>query len=419
MNDEKCGNIADFNGEKLKEVLVDAGVGTESLILTDRKPTVTKIRFIAQNNQQILRLDSEDTTPTGDDIKQEVLEKLTEIIGRYDLIVLSDYGKGFLTADLCKDVIDFSHKYNLPTLVDVKGTDPIKYAGATLIKPNRKELSELSGMSADTIEDVVIAARELINRTGSKYILATLGAEGMVLVDKDGVIRHEKTIAKEVYDVTGAGDTTIAYLAAELARGKDIESAVETANIAAGVQVSKVGTSVVYPEEVERARYASGNTFYDKRLNYYRSDGLKGLEAVRGGKKVVFTNGCFDILHAGHVTYLLEAKKLGDILVVGVNSDASVKRLKGEGRPVNNVSDRMFLLSALESVDFVVAFEEDTPYDLIKAVRPEVLVKGGDYAVEDIVGADLLASYGGVTTTIPVVPGKSTTGIIERMRNDG
>ena len=190
------------------------------------------------------------------------------------------------------------------------------------------------------------------------------------------------------------------------------------ANIAAGIQVSKVGTSIVYPEEVEQAKYENGLPLMHKQLNYYRKNGLSPLaEFRRNGKKVVFTNGCFDILHAGHIKYLNEARKLGNCLVVGVNSDASVRRLKGEERPINNISDRMMLLAALECVDFVVAFEEDTPYELIMAIKPDVLVKGGDYKISEIVGADVLAENGGITTTIPYVDGKSTTGIIERLKN--
>ncbi len=408
----------DSNAERIQGIFEDAGIGTKLVLKSDSRPTTMKLRFIAQNNQQILRLDSEDASPVDEETVKKAQDMLETVIEDYDLILLSDYNKGFLTKDLCRSIIALAGDRKIPVLADVKGSDPLKYAGATLLKPNRKELSDLSGMNVGSVEEAVAAAAELLKKAGCKYVLATLGGDGMILVDENGLVRHEKTNAKEVYDVTGAGDTTIAYLAAELAKGTDIGEAMETANLAAGVQVSKVGTSVVYPEEVERARYAAGNSLYDKQLNFYRTGGLHRLEAKRKGRKVVFTNGCFDILHAGHVTYLSEAKKLGDILVVGVNSDASVSRLKGPGRPVNNVSDRLLLLAALESVDYVVAFEEDTPFDLIKAVRPDVLVKGGDYSVKDIVGADVVASYGGSTTTIPFVPGKSTTGIIERMKND-
>jgi len=407
----------DSEGDKLRQLLDEAGVGTKLLFSSNIRPTVTKVRFIAQNNQQILRLDTEESSDI-DANTVFVTEHIGDSLREYDLILLSDYNKGFLTAKLCKRVIEQAKVLQIPVIADVKGYDLSKYIGATLIKPNRKELSDLTDMETDTIDQAVAAAMILRRQTGSEYVLATLGADGMILVDKSGFVMHEKTVAKEVYDVTGAGDTTIAYLAAELANGADIKTAMETANLAAGVQVSKVGTSVVYPREIESARYFIGNHLFDKQLNLYRLDGIRRLEQQREGKRVVFTNGCFDILHAGHVTYLAEAKKLGDILVVGINSDASVRRLKGNDRPVNNVSDRLLLLSALESVDYVVAFEEDTPYELIKAIRPDVLVKGGDYSVEDIVGADVVASYGGMTTTIPYIMGKSTTGIIEKIKGD-
>ena len=246
----------------------------------------------------------------------------------------------------------------------------------------------------------------------------------------------------EVYDVTGAGDTSIAYLAAELVLGKSMTEAMEISNYAAGLQVSKVGTSIVYPEEVFRTMTCdekrikaleSGcckiegiekgiakpvpSEIEDKKLDFYQMKGLERLEEKRRtGSRIIFTNGCFDILHAGHITYLKEAKKLGDILVVGVNSDESVKRLKGEGRPVNPLGDRLMLLSALKYVDYVVPFQEDTPLELIKAIKPDVLVKGGDYRIETIAGAEEVLSKGGAVRVLPFVEGRSTTGILEKMQ---
>lgn len=408
----------DENGKNLERILKENGFETENIISDASRRTTTKLRYIAQNNQQILRVDLEDVERVPVETVRSAIDNISDTITKYNLLLISDYAKGFVTEEICQPLITVAREKKIPILVDVKGSDSNKYRGATLIKPNRIELAQLSGHSTDTIDQAVDAAGILLKNTGCKYVLGTLGSDGMILVDKGGLVKHEKTVTKEVYDVTGAGDTTIAYLAVELAKGADIESAMETANLAAGVQVSKVGTSVVYPEEVEAARLSNRMAFYSKQLNYYRKGGLGILEESRKGKKVVFTNGCFDILHAGHITYLAEAKKLGDILVVGVNSDASVKRLKGEERPVNNVSDRALLLSALESVDYVIPFEEDTPLELIKEVRPDVLVKGGDYSIDNIVGADIVASYGGITTTIPLVPDKSTTGIINRLKSN-
>ncbi|MCR5099237.1 MAG: D-glycero-beta-D-manno-heptose 1-phosphate adenylyltransferase, partial [Lachnospiraceae bacterium] len=266
-----------------------------------------------------------------------------------------------------------------------------KYKNATLLKPNRKELSELTGMPVATLEEAEAAAVFLCREASCKYVLATLGADGMLLVDTDGLIAKVQSAAKEVYDVTGAGDTSIAYLAAEYLMGKKIDEAMRIANIAAGIQVSKVGTSIVTPEEVASAM--DGNS----------------------DKKVVFTNGCFDILHAGHIDYLKKARALGDRLIVGLNSDASVKRLKGDQRPINTLMDRKLVLEALSFVDEVIPFEEDTPLELIKKVRPDVLVKGGDYDPDEIVGAAEVRSWGGTVMTLPFVEGKSTTAIIEKL----
>ena len=240
----------------------------------------------------------------------------------------------------------------------------------------------------------------------------------MLLVERGQVAKEVKSVAKEVYDVTGAGDTSIAYLAAELVLGKDIMEAMEISNYAAGLQVSKVGTSIVYPGEVAQAMDWQGSCGRDKWLDYYQEDGLKQLkEKQRNGCRVVFSNGCFDILHAGHVAYLKEARKMGDLLVIGVNTDASVKRLKGNRRPINPLADRMTLLAALEAVDFVVPFQEDTPLELIKKIEPDVLVKGGDYRVEEIVGAKEVFANGGEVKVLPFLEGRSTTNMIEKMQN--
>lgn len=229
---------------------------------------------------------------------------------------------------------------------------------------------------------------------------------------------HVQSMAREVFDVTGAGDTFIAYLGAGIAGGRDILDAVKMANYAAGIQVSKIGTSIVYPDEVLAAMENSLRAHRDKMIDNTPQDALIEIKAEqRKGRKIVFTNGCFDILHAGHVTYLEKAAGLGDILVVGVNSDDSVKRLKGEGRPINKLEDRMLVLASLAYVDYVVPFEEDTPMDLIRTVEPDVLVKGGDYQIADIIGADFVQARGGIVTTIPFIEGKSTTGVINRMQH--
>ncbi len=386
----------DEAGVTLVKLLNDAGINTDYILTIAEKCTTHKIRYIAQNNQQIMRSDREDSTEIFVDVCEKVLNRLERDIDKYGLILLSDYKKGLLSYDLTQRIIGIAKKNNVPVYIDVKDPNTEKYRGATLLKPNRKELSDLSGMSVKTIDEAENAAIHLCNIAECNYVLTTLGADGMLLVNRNQVLKRIESVAREVYDVTGAGDTSLAYLAAEIVLGHDLEYAMEISNVAAGIQVGKVGTSVVYPEEVRAAL----------------------SKQILIGSRIVFTNGCFDILHAGHVSYLKKARELGDRLVVGINSDESVRRLKGDGRPINKLEDRIAVLSALDCVDEVIPFEEDTPLELIKRVHPDVLVKGNDYTVENIVGADFVLSYGGDVKTIPLLQGRSTTGIAKRMRGE-
>lgn len=409
-----CGN--DENGKILLQLLCDFGVDTLR-IYCDNRPTIVKHRYIAQNNQQILRVDRETADEMDAKLRHKILNGLKEYIREYDLILLSDYDKGFLEKEIAQSIICLAKESGVPVFIDVKGNQLDKYRGAALLKPNREELQGLTGKKLLTEKDISDAARNLCYAADCKYVLVTLGADGMMLVTHSEIILRIKSVAQEVYDVTGAGDTSLAYLAAGLAQGKDIIEAVKIANYAAAVQVSKVGTGIVCPQEVRDMMYGRKGGNFNKELSFYKEKGMETVEKERAeGKKLVFTNGCFDILHVGHIKYLKEAKAMGDCLIVGVNSDASVKRLKGQARPVNTLGDRLALLSALEFVDYVVAFEEDTPEELIGAVKPDVLVKGGDYRMEEIVGADYVLGYGGTVTTIPLVEGKSTTGMIEKMK---
>lgn len=378
--------------------------------------TTSKLRFIGPNNQQMLRVDTEETDDINISDAEGLFRSVEGKIREFGLILLSDYKKGFLSEEVSQRLINLGRKNNIPVLADVKDVNSRKYRGAFLLKPNRKELGDLTGMPTRTIDEAERAAVKLCEDTGCRYVLTTLGADGMLLADRGGKLSYSKSMAKEIYDVTGAGDTAIAYLAAGILHGKNIYEAVETANYAAGVQVSKPGTSIVYPYEVERAMGREAAGLNGKQLDYYQKGGLKRIEEDRrDGKRVVFTNGCFDILHAGHVSYLKRARELGDLLVVGVNSDDSVRRLKGETRPINTLNDRSLLLSALEFVDYVVPFEEDTPYELIREIVPDILVKGGDYNLEDIVGREIVEGNGGMVITLALVPGISTTGIVSKV----
>lgn len=411
----------DETADILKALLEERGVGIHGIGEIPGRRTTNKVRFIGPNNQQILRVDTEDSGAVSYEAVRDSLRKIWEAREQYALFLLSDYNKGFLTEEITQAFIKIAKESRIPILIDVKDKYFLKYRGATLLKPNRKELSDLTGMRTDTPKEVAEAAKYLCRETSCRYVLTTLGAEGMILTEKDCVVKEVRSAAKEVYDVTGAGDTSIAYLAAELVLGKDMLEAMEISNYAAGLQVSKVGTSVVYPEEVAHAMHRAGveTDGKIKRLNFYQENGLEQLkQRQKRGCRTVFTNGCFDILHAGHIQYLKEAKKLGDILVVGVNTDESVKRLKGEDRPINSLEDRLTLLSALEDVDYVVPFREDTPLELIKKVSPDVLVKGGDYQNDGIVGAEEVKKRGGKVQTLPFVDGKSTTNILEKVRKE-
>ena len=411
-----CGVVGrDENAKKLKDLMTKQSINTDLLVEDDNRVTTRKLRYIGPNNQQMLRVDSEDDSELSTAIQSKLFEKLTKELDTFDLVLISDYAKGLLSEDFTQRLIGLAGEKNIPVFADVKGKNPSKYSSAMLIKPNRKELNELTGMPVGTLDESVSAAVALCKKVGCRYVLATLGADGMLLVDQNHLVKNIQSVASEVFDVTGAGDTSVAYLAAEYAKGRTIESAMVIANIAAGIQVSRTGTSIVAPHDVRDALKAirKGEAEVDKSdRNLF--DRIK--EHHLNGEKIVFTNGCFDILHVGHVSYLRKAKELGDVLVVGVNDDFSVKRLKGNERPVNCLEDRLQMLEALQFVDYVLPFGEDTPIELIKKVIPDVLVKGGDYKIDDIVGADFVRDNGGEVMVLPFVDGKSTTDTITKIK---
>ena len=400
----------DANGQTMMQLFENLSINAD-LVITLPRSTTIKTRFLADNNQQLLRMDVEDTDPITKVESNRILKKLQKVIDDFDLILMSDYLKGLLTQEFTQGVIKLARKHDIPVVIDVKDPKYGKYYGATLLKPNLNELRSLTGKNVQTDEEIVEAAEELRKRSNCQYVLATLGAKGMVLVG-DGDPYFVKSLARDVYDVSGAGDTTIAYLATCMANGMPIRDSVDIANHAAGIQVGKVGTSSVSWQEVRDLISNEDHGIAHKilsveELNSFRKDNAQ--------KKIVFTNGCFDILHVGHKRYLQQAATLGDILVVGVNSDASVRRLKGPTRPVNNEQDRAEMLSALGFIDYVVIFDEDTPYELIKKIQPDVLVKGGDYKPEEVVGRDIVEARGGRLELISFVEGKSTTNIIKKI----
>ena len=402
----------DDNGEKLLESMSRMGVNTDMILKTDRH-TTSKTRFLANNNQQVMRSDTEQSEDISEENEIILLNFLLAKIDDYDIIVLSDYNKGLLTRSFTKGIINITSNKGIRVIADIKDNKDGKFKGIYLLKPNRKELSDLTGEELNTDEDVKKAGKKLLNEASCEYVLVTLGAKGMMLVSRDEIISIP-TYSREVFDVTGAGDTAIAYLAACLANGINIKESMRIANIASGIEVGKVGTSQVSIEEINS--FAVNDHVVDGGSNktLVRTD-AKSLKTRLIGKKTVFTNGCFDILHVGHVRCLNEARKLGDILIVAVNSDASVKRLKGDTRPINALSDRMEVLAALACVDYIIPFEDDTPYELIADVQPDILVKGGDYRPEEVVGKDIVEAIGGQVIIIPYVRGKSTSIILNHL----
>ncbi len=399
-------------GEKLKKIFEEQGINTDLIIPLERH-TTEKTRFLAANNQQVLRLDVEDIDPLSTSDCEKMIKKLEDRIDGFDLILISDYLKGLLTYDFVQAVIYKAKEKSIPVIIDVKDTKFEKYAGATLLKPNLKEIADLTGLPVNTDEEIVEASIKLKTQCNVDYVLTTCGGRGMVIVG-DGEPYFIPAFGQEVYDVTGAGDTTIAYLGTCMVNGFSMREAVDIANLAAGIQVSKVGTSSVCWSEIRERLVDQSNDAVHKIING------KAIERFRRDhreQKIVFTNGCFDILHVGHIRYLQEAAKLGDILIIGINSDESVKRLKGPERPINNQSERAEMLGALGFVDYVAIFDEDTPLNLINIIQPDVLVKGGDYTPDDVVGKREVEDRGGKLVLIPFVEGKSTTNIIEKIRN--
>lgn len=403
----------DENGKRVKELLSEKNIDSELVIECEGRKTTQKSRFLTPAGHQLLRVDDEITTSIIEDNENKLLDLIIETISNYKVIVFSDYLKGVLTLSLMQKVIKLGKDNDIPVLVDIKDRNVAKYKDAFLLKPNRIELKDISGLPVDTNEQVETAAREIIRSTGCLYVLVTLGGEGMMLVtaEKAEVI---PSIPIEVYDVSGAGDTAMAYLAASIAEGLSVRESTVVANYAASIQVSKVGTSVVSRAEVDRLRRIGAGELRRKTVEF------KDLPQIRKEyKSIVFTNGCFDILHIGHIRYLESISKLGDILVVGVNSDESVRRLKGSERPINNVNDRVEMLSAYPFIDYIVVFGDDTPLEIIKALKPDVLAKGADYKrKEDVVGWDVVSSYGGQVVLADYIEGKSTTNIVSKIKTE-
>ncbi len=403
----------DNDGLLLRRLLEDKGIRVDGIVSEQGRITSRKTRVLA-SNQQMLRIDRESRESVSPAVVEKLAHYVAEVADGFGVILLSDYQKGVLTEELLQKIIAIGKDKKVPVVVDPKGDDYGKYRGATLLTPNRKEAQVASKIAITDDASLRNAGRSLRETLELEALVLTRSEEGMSLFLDDGRELHLPTEAREVYDVSGAGDTVLSVVGVGLAAGLSVEQAATVANLAAGVVVGKVGTSTVSPEEILAA---AGEQHPDTDLK------IKSREVVRGllererqrGRRIVFTNGCFDLLHVGHVKYLQAARRLGDLLVLGLNSDASIRRLKGPKRPLIGENERAHILAALDCIDYVILFDEDTPMELIDAVRPQVLVKGGDYTPEGVVGKDLVESYGGRVELIQFVDGKSTTNIIEQV----
>ena len=404
----------DQNGKMLLDLLKNAGIDSNGILVSDDYQTTAKIRILGAG-QQMMRLDYERTRKLTDDECESVMEWLCGLLkAGLDCVVISDYGKGMIDDILSQKIIKKANEYNVPVLVDPKGSDWEKYDGAYGITPNLKELSDCAGKSIPN-ESAPIEAegKRIREKFHLKYLFVTRSERGITCIMDGGAI-HRASVAQDVFDVSGAGDTVMAVTAACAAAGIDMETTLELANRAAGIAVSHVGTYQVERKEVLDAWRDNEPVRLDYLpLTWKEAENKINLWKARG-ETVVFTNGCFDILHRGHVTYLQKAASLGDHLIVGLNSDDSVKMLKGEDRPVNRENDRSFMLAALRCVDDVVVFGEETPEKLLTHLKPDILVKGGDYKAEEVAGRQ----YAGSVEILPFVDGYSTTGVIKKIKRE-
>ena len=387
-----------------------------SLVVDRTRPTTRKVRFVSEHfSTHLLRADWEECGPVDAEREGELLARALAALPRVGAVVLSDYAKGVLTPRILSEVIAAAKKAGIPVIVDPKAVDYSVYRGATVIKPNRKELAETTRLPAATDEDVIAAAGKLNGDLGTDAVLVSLSDDGLVLVPAQGAPIRVPAYPVTVKDTSGAGDTVVAALAVMLAARADYEVAVRIANAAGAIVVGKRGTAAVSADELRHRILPASTLASEDKIVFDRAVLEERLAEWRKAKlRIGFTNGCFDLLHRGHVKLMAAARSACDRLVVGLNSDSSVSRLKGAGRPIQDVASRADVLAALEAVDLVVVFEEDTPLKLIRQVRPAVLVKGGDYQRHEVVGHEVVEAEGGEVILVDLVPGHSTTSMVAR-----
>lgn len=393
---------------ELKALFKKIQIDSQYFVTQEDRITSKKSRIIA-SQQQVVRYDRESSDDISIKSQSSILEIFSNIIEDYDCVLLSDYGKGVFTSNLTQSLISIANQANKKVLVDPKGLDYSKYKGAYLLTPNKREASETTQVTIKDNESLFQAITQLKVECDLNISLITLSEQGVAIYDDE--LRTYPTAAREVFDVTGAGDTVLASLGFALSCGYKIDDAVKFSNLAAGVVVGKVGSATTTLFEIIEYESSLHKSSSDTRIKTIEEVSLLASELKARGKRIIFTNGCFDILHAGHVRYLETAKTFGDVLILGLNSDRSVSALKGAGRPINSQLDRSYIIAALEVVDYVVIFDEDTPYKLIKAVKPHILVKGGDYKGKTVVGQDIVDEL----KFVQFFEGKSTSKTIEKI----
>jgi D-beta-D-heptose 7-phosphate kinase/D-beta-D-heptose 1-phosphate adenosyltransferase len=412
----------DSNAEHIRQLLTDLGIDHDGVLSDSDRPTTVKERYIGRaqqrHAQQMIRVDYEVRAAVTGPIEEQLQQVITHQLRKSDIILISDYDKGVCTPGVMSSVVSGAQSLGLRILADpIRGTDYRKYRGLSALTPNRLEAGLATGRAIHTAEDALAAAEQIQKQLDLEAAVVTLDKDGMALVHRDGRKTVYPTRPRQVYDITGAGDMVLSVLGMTLAAGADYGAAIRLANIAGGLEVEKIGVATVTRDEILRDLLRGGaqlGSGLEKLLSWEVLDHeLKSRRRL--GQRVAFTNGCFDVLHAGHVQFLQEARTQADLLVVGLNSDAGVRSLKGMNRPVNPAPARAHVLAALQAVDYVTIFEEPTPLALIQALRPDVLVKGADYRRDEVVGAKFVESYGGRVHLAPLREGFSTTKILERL----
>ncbi len=417
-----CGIFGeDAHGAKLRTLLTELEVDTSAVLCVSDRPTTTKTRLVGlaqhRHRQQLLRVDEEDTRPLGDTAAKSLTDLARKQVRGCDVICIEDYDKGVINASMVQTVLAEARKHNRPTLVDpARLRDYARYAGASIVTPNRDELSIVEGRTLDTIEDVAAAAKSLIDRHNLDAAVVTLDRDGALLVQRDAEWQHLPTVPRSVYDNTGAGDAVLAMLAGAIAGGADLADAARLANVAGGLEVEKFGCVPISADEILADLRLEDRIHNGKLCSLDELVAELKLRRDRG-ETVAMTNGCFDVLHAGHVDFLKRSRKEASLLVVALNSDASIRRQgKGGDRPINRFEHRATVIGALECVDYVVGFEESDPSALIERIKPDVLIKGEDWVGKGVVGRELVEAAGGRVVLLPLVEGLSTTTILERIQ---